>query len=141
MKTPSALHAVNATTFERSYAGTKDQIRKVREALAPLVKGYPFAGDFVLLASEVSTNAVLHSRSSLPGGMFTVRAEIHPGDYARLEVEDQGGEWDAPDTDDEHGRGLGILAFLAGDGNWGVKSGDTPDTCVVWARLDWAAHS
>jgi hypothetical protein len=37
--------------------------------------------------------AALHSGSRLPGGQFTVRAEIHPGDYVWIEVEDNGGPW------------------------------------------------
>ena len=126
-----------AATFHRSYPGTDDQVQQVRKDLAPLVDGCPLADDFVLLASELSTNAVVHSRSGLPGGVFTVRAEIRPGNYACLEVEDQGGPWIERKPGDDHGRGLVLVSALAGDGNWTVEDGDTPGTRVVRAWLDW----
>ena len=129
-----------ATRFHRSYPGTQDQVREVRTDLALVVDGCPFADDFVLLASELSTNAIVHSRSGLPGGVFTVRAELQPGRYAWLEVEDQGGPWIERDTGEEHGRGLVLVAYLVGDGNWTVRDGSTPGTRVVRARLDWAAQ-
>jgi two-component sensor histidine kinase len=123
-------------TFHRSYRGADDQIRQVRRDLAPLVDGCPLADDFILIASELSTNAVVHSRSGQPGGEFTVRAEIRPGYYALLEVEDQGGPWTERQAGD-HGRGLVLVAALAGDGNWVIENGNTPGTRVVWVWLDW----
>ena len=92
------------------------------------------------MASELSTNAIVHSRSGLPGGVFTVRAEVHPGDFAWLEVEDQGGPWMEHEADEEHGRGLAIVKTLAGDGNWTVENGTTPGTRVVWVWLDWTTR-
>jgi anti-sigma regulatory factor (Ser/Thr protein kinase) len=129
------------TTFERSYPGKKEYVREVRADLAAVVKDCPFADDFVLLASELSANAVVHSRSAQPGGTFTVRAEILPGHYAWLEVEDQGGPWIDREPSEERGRGLAMVASLAGEGNWVVQDGSTPGTRVVWARMDWAARS
>lgn len=126
-----------ATTFERTYPGTRDQVRHVRADVAPFVDGSPFAYDFVLIASELSANAVLHSRSGMPGGAFTVRAEVHRGDYAWLEVEDQGGPWIVQEPHDERGRGLALVASVAGDSNWVIEDGSTPGTRVVWVRLDW----
>jgi serine/threonine-protein kinase RsbW len=126
-----------ATTFERSYPGTKDQVRQVRADLVPFVDGCPFADDFILMASELSTNAIVHSRSGLAGGSITLRAEVRPGDFAWLEVEDQGGPWIDRKPDDEHGRGLAMVASLAGDGNWVIEDGDTPGTRVAWVWLDW----
>ena len=127
-------------TFERSYPGTRDQVHEVRADLTPLVSGCPFADDFVLLASELSANAVVHSKSGQAGGVFTVRAEVSPGDFAWLEVEDQGGPWVQKEPDEEHGRGLAMVAALAGEGNWTVEDGSTPGTRVVWVRLDWKAR-
>jgi two-component sensor histidine kinase len=128
----------DAASFHRTYPGTADQVRQVREDLAAFTEGFPLADDLVLMASELATNALVHSRSGKPGGTFTVRAEIRAGDFARLEVEDQGGEWTGqqPD-DDEHGRGLAIVAALAGDGNWTIEDGNTPGTRVIWAWLNW----
>jgi anti-sigma regulatory factor (Ser/Thr protein kinase) len=127
-----------ATYFDRSYPGAREEAHQVRADLAPVVGDFPAADDLVLIASELATNAILHSQSGQPGSTFTVRAELHPGQYAWLEVEDLGGDWAERDLDDdEHGRGLAILAYLAGDGNWGIESGDVPGTRVVWVRLDW----
>jgi anti-sigma regulatory factor (Ser/Thr protein kinase) len=136
--------------FHRSYPGTPSQVHEVRADLAAVVHGCPFADDLILMASEISTNAVVHSRSGQPGGTFTVRAEVRPGDYAWLEVEDQGGPWINRDHDDgqrrgldldEHGRGLDLVAALAGDGNWTVEAGDAPGTRVVWVWLNWPGES
>ena len=129
-----------ATRFQRSYPGMQDQVREVRADLALVLDGWLRADDFVLLASELSTNAIVHSRSGLPGGVFTVRAEVLPGEYAWLEVEDQGGPWIERDPGEEHGRGLALVAHLAGEGNWMVDDGSTLGTRVVRARLDWAAQ-
>jgi anti-sigma regulatory factor (Ser/Thr protein kinase) len=126
-----------ATRFHRTYPGTDDQVRQVRRDLAPVVDGCPIADDLVLLASELVTNAIVHSRSGQPGGTFTIRAEVRPGDYAWLEVEDEGGHWVKRNPDEEHGRGLAIVAALAGDGNWTVEDGNTPGSRVVWVWLDW----
>jgi anti-sigma regulatory factor (Ser/Thr protein kinase) len=127
----------DGTAYKRSYPGTREQVREVRADLAAVVKGYPFADDFILLASELSTNAVMHSKSGHQGGVFTVRAEVRPGDYAWLEVEDQGGPWIERDPGEERGRGLALVACLAGEGNWAVQDGSVPGTRVVWARLGW----
>ena len=125
-----------ATAFQRSYPGTLPYVRRVRADLAPFVAGYPRADDLILLASELSANAAQHSRSGKPGGEFTVRVRLYPGDYARLEVEDQGGQWTEPEADDEHGRGLIVVAGLAGAGNWGTDETSSGNR-VAWACLDW----
>jgi serine/threonine-protein kinase RsbW len=130
------------TRLDRSYLGAKEQVHLVRADMAQVAESFPAVDDLVLIASEIAANAILHSRSGQPGETFTVRAEVHPGQYVWLEVEDKGGNWAKLDPgDDEHGRGLRILACLAGDGNWGVEPGDVPGTRVVWARLDWPGES
>lgn len=127
--------APKAVTFERAYPGTISQPGQVRADLAKIAGQYPVADDVTLLASELATNAVLHTRSGHPDRVFTVRATIYPGDYARVEVIDAGGEWATDEHDDEHGRGLAIVAAVAGDGNWGIQ-GDSAAR-VAWFRLDW----
>ena len=143
MKTPSALGADNvpssagptAVTFECDYPGETSQASRVRADLAEIASGCPVADDLILLASELAANAATHTRSGEPGGRFTVRARLYPDDYAWVEVIDQGGPWTLPAGSDEQGRGLEIVAAIAGDGNWGID-GDT--ACrVVWFRLDW----
>ena len=112
------VKAREATIFERPYPGTAFSVRRVRADLAALVEGYPVADDLILLASELATNAVLHSRSGHPGRTFTVQATLYPGDYAWVEVEDQGGTWAENEHDDERGRGLRIVSAIAGDGRF-----------------------
>src|SRR5580704_1383775 len=96
---PEATDLPEATRFRRSYPGVKEQVHQVRADLAHVAAGFPAADDLVLIGSELATNAVLHSRSGHPGETFTVRAEVHPGQYASLEVEDQGGDWASPPPD------------------------------------------
>jgi anti-sigma regulatory factor (Ser/Thr protein kinase) len=123
--------------FERTYPGTADQVRQVRKDLAPMLDGCPVADDFLLLLSEVVTNAVVHSRSRLPGGVFTVRFVVAPDHFAWLEVEDQGGPWIRLEPDEEGGRGLELVAALAGERNWAVEDGSTPGSRVVRLWLGW----
>lgn len=127
--------APEAITFERDYPGIIDQARRVRTDLAKVAADCPVSDDLILLASELATNAILHSLSGHPARAFTVRATIYPGDYAWVEVVDQGGTWTADKFDDEHGRGLAVVAAIAGDGNWGID-GDEAGR-VAWFRLDW----
>jgi anti-sigma regulatory factor (Ser/Thr protein kinase) len=74
-----------------TYPGTTEHIRTVRADLRAVLHECPMADDVILCASELAANAATHSRSRLPGGTFTVRAKISPGDYAWIEVEDDGG--------------------------------------------------
>ena len=134
MRAP-ASRAPEAITFERDYRGAIDQAQHVRADLAKVVAGCPISDDLVLLASELSTNAILHSRSGHPDRTFTVRVTLYPGDYAWGEVIDHGGTWTADEVDDEHGRGLAIVAAVAGDGNWGIDGGAA--SRAAWFRLDW----
>jgi serine/threonine-protein kinase RsbW len=125
-----------AVTFERDYPGTADQLHQVRADLAKLSDDWPFTDEMVLLASELATNAVLHTRSGHPDRTFTVRATVYPGHYAWVEVIDQGGAWVADgDDDEEHGRGLAIVASVAGEDNWGIDGNSAAR--VAWFRLNW----
>jgi anti-sigma regulatory factor (Ser/Thr protein kinase) len=128
--------APEAVTFERDYPGMITQASRVRADLTTTMHGCPAADDVVLLASELATNAILHSQSGHPTRTFTVRVVIYPGEYTRAEVIDQGGAWTKDDhDDDEHGRGLQIVAAIAGEGNWGIDGDDSGR--VTWFRLDW----
>lgn len=129
------VEAPEAITLTRDYPGTTSQARCVRADLAGLSAGCPIADDLIMLTSELASNAILHSRSGHPGRTFTVRVALYLGDYAWVEVIDQGGEWAHDKHDDEAGRGLAIVAAVAGDGNWGI---DGDAACrVAWFRLDW----
>ena len=91
------------------------------------------ADEVILCASELAANAVLHSRSRLPGGSFAVRARVTTGDHVRIEVEDDGGPWAAEMSDSTGHHGLNILRALATE--WGIDGDHSAR--VIWARFDW----
>lgn len=85
-------------------------------------------GDLELLASEVTTNAVLHA-----GTAFTVTVR-YLGPVLRVEVDDASPALPAPeaaDDDDVHGRGLFIVDRLAA--GWGVTTSATGKR--VWFEI------
>jgi anti-sigma regulatory factor (Ser/Thr protein kinase) len=134
MQTETAK-APEIVSFERAYPGTVNQPRRVRADLARVAAQFPRVDELTLLASELATNAILHSRSGHPDHKFTVRVALYLGDYVWVEVIDEGGAWTPDMYDDEHGRGLAVVAGVAGDGNWGIE-GDVRSR-VTWFRLDW----
>ncbi len=118
--------------WSRAFLATPEQVREARRFLAGILGGSPAAADAILCLSELVTNATVHSRSCMPGGQFTVRAEIHSG-RLRVEVEDQGGLWTRPTPGDgQHGHGLHIVSQLAHA--WGI-TGDSDTGWTVWFEL------
>jgi anti-sigma regulatory factor (Ser/Thr protein kinase) len=119
----------------RVFLGSLREIRSVREFVAEMADGCPAADDLILLASEISANAVVHTASG-KGGTFTV--VVHPGDaMIRVEVHD-GGSDTAPDARSAgeqagSGRGLGLVEMLAT--RWGHLGGR--DGRVVWFEVEW----
>jgi serine/threonine-protein kinase RsbW len=100
-------------TAARAFPATPGQVSAARRFLAALIDGFPATEDALLCLSEVATNAIQHSRSARPGGQFTVRAAYAPG-HLRVDVEDDGGPWQAHSPHHDHGgRGLAILTALA----------------------------
>lgn len=112
-------------------AGGSGRAGEVRSALRGLVgHATPEARDVaVLLTDELLSNAVVHG-----GGRFSVTAEV-AGGRLRVAVADDSPErptvLDVP-PEDEHGRGMAIVAALAGA--WGCH----PDGRgkVVWFSMD-----
>jgi anti-sigma regulatory factor (Ser/Thr protein kinase) len=124
----------------RSYPARPDQVARVRALLAGMLGDCPAAADVILMADELVTNAVLHSRSHEPGGTFRLRILISDGDSVRIEVADAGGEWASPggrngaiDGSGLGGRGLCIVAALAA--SWGVEGDETGRT--AWFTVGW----
>jgi hypothetical protein len=130
---PPAPGALALRTITVTYPGSIERIRAVRADLLPLLDGCPIADEVILCASELAANAALHSNSRLPGCTFTVRVEISPGHYARIEVEDNGGPWTPAIPDSTGHHGLDIVRALATD--WGIEGDRT--TRSTWARFDW----
>jgi serine/threonine-protein kinase RsbW len=114
-----------------------EQVSLARRFLSSALDGCPVIDESVLCLSELASNAVLHSESRRPGGTFTVRAEIAPGDHVRVEVQDQGGPWREHPHDDGRPHGLAIVRGLAADS--GID-GDPLTGWIVWAQTDWTGH-
>jgi anti-sigma regulatory factor (Ser/Thr protein kinase) len=98
--------------------------------------GHQSAEGAQLVASELITNAVLHSKSSWPGGLVTVDLIGIGYGLARIEVTDEGGATlprlrDA-DDDDCHGRGLRLVEQMSQQ--WGVRL-DARGWKTVWADV------
>jgi anti-sigma regulatory factor (Ser/Thr protein kinase) len=134
---PPAPRALAPRTTSVTYPGTTEQIRTVRADLRGLLGDCPVAHDVILCASELAANAATHSRSRMPGGTFTVRTTISPGNYAWVEVEDSGGPWTPAINDPTRRHGLDIVCALASD--WGIDGDDA--VRVIWARFDWPSHA
>ncbi len=123
----------------RTFQGRPDQIRAARSWLAMLIEGFPGSANVVLACSELAANAIIHSRSGLPGGAFTVRARIDH-DLIRVEVIDQGGSWtglrklglDEADDVSQSGRGLTIVAAIAS--SWGIAGDQQGRT--AWCEIE-----
>jgi serine/threonine-protein kinase RsbW len=133
MHTP-ATRTLTLRTACVTYPGSTEYIRAVRADLRVVLRGCPMANDVILCASELAANAALHSNSCLPGGTFTVRAVISPGQYTRIEVEDNGGLWTPAVSDPTQHHGLDIVHTLASE--WGIDGGQSGRT--TWARFDWS---
>ncbi|MFI6083036.1 ATP-binding protein [Streptomyces sp. NPDC051217] len=95
--------------------------------------------DAVLLASELTTNAVVHTLSVqiLCGiGLVTdecLRLEVHDHDYSGTSLPRY-----EPGPEDEGGRGLLLVEQLAA--SWGVSRSGLTGGNAVWATLTTANH-
>ena len=117
-------------------AGTPHAARQARDLVREsLGEGHPFAADAELVTSELVTNAMIHTRSGLPGGTVTLAMRAHP-DQVQILVRDSGGpsvpDWtSASDPDSEHGRGLALISTIATE--WGSHA--SPAGNSTWCRL------
>ncbi|WP_242614016.1 ATP-binding protein [Actinomadura roseirufa] len=107
-------HPVGGMCWRRAFAGRPAQARPVREFVAFLAAGFPGADDVVLAAAEMTANAIQHTRSGLPGGLFVVELRRWRGRLA-LSVTDQGGPKD-PRPGGSLRRGHGGAAAIPADG-------------------------
>lgn len=131
---PSAARTtVPAPAWQKTYPGLPAQARIVRADLRPLLAGCPAADDVLLLTSELAANAIAHSHSGRPGGIFTVRLTHQPGSGVQAEVADQGSTWpgDLPICA-QPPHGLYLLQALS------TACGTRRDghSHIVWFRLD-----
>jgi anti-sigma regulatory factor (Ser/Thr protein kinase) len=95
----------------RVFAGRPESASAARSWVAGFFAP-PFAPDAALMASELVTNAIVHSASGLPGGSVTVT--VAPGSgMARVDVIDQGAMPPCMAAPHGLGAGLAIVAQLA----------------------------
>jgi hypothetical protein len=128
----TAVERLPHTEFTGSYPGHPIQVQRVRHDVRAALDGHPAVDDVVLIMSELSSNAVLHSQSL--GVTFDVHVEVYPA-YVWIEVIDRGGDWLVGPPGD-HGRGLVLVEMLAGGpGNWGTEC-TVSGQRVVWVRLE-----
>lgn len=110
---------------------------RVREFLERWSPPESLLDDAELAASELATNALLHSRSGQDGGVMTLFIRVD-ADCVRVAVADQGEKrvgqtGDAiRDEDDEYGRGKLIIESCS------TRSGEywTDTTHVCWFEID-----
>jgi anti-sigma regulatory factor (Ser/Thr protein kinase) len=114
--------------------GVPESVRRARALVrAELGERHPAAEAAAVCVSELTTNAILYTRSGLPGGTFAVTVQAGPGEVLVL-VRDSGARTGiAPArAADEHGRGLCIVEALSG-GRWGME--ETRGGRVTWCRI------
>lgn len=135
--------------LRRAFRGEPGQVPLVRDFVSCCLDGRRCPAeavqDIVACATELAANAVLHSRSGLPGGHFSVEFACS-GQSVRVTVEDSGGPWAERGNggiDAECGRGLHIVAALSTDmGMTGDAAGRMAWFCCRWGtgKDDQPAH-
>lgn len=119
----------------RIFEGSAQEVRNVRDFVGQLISRCPIAHDVVLLASELATNAILHTASGAGGKFYVfvyaddacVRVEVHDlGSVTQPAVRDC-------DSPGESGTGLRLVDEIAD--RWGFHGGQYGR--VVWFEMDW----
>src|SRR5437763_9957550 len=107
--------------------GRPEAAAGARDFAGKVLAGYPAAGDAIAALNEMVSNAVLHSRSGLPGGTLEVRLTVTAASVL-AEVADAGPlgvpAVTSRESFAERGRGLVLVEALtrawgsAGNGVW-----------------------
>lgn len=139
-----------------SIPGLPSMVPAARTFVRAFLGSHPLAGDAELVASEYVTNAIRHSTSGEGGGVIHVTV-VATARTVRIEVTDHGRAGPAGDTattktapapapapkqndpadDDENGRGLLIVDYLAARwGHFGLATGQI----TAWAELGEAGE-
>jgi anti-sigma regulatory factor (Ser/Thr protein kinase) len=107
---------------------------EVRELVRELVEGTPVCEDALLLASEITTNAIIHGRWT-PGDVMTVSVVRR---HRRVEVAVVGPGLPKPvrsrSEDTLGGFGLGLVDSISNE--WAMEVFDD-DLTRVWFELTW----
>ncbi|MGC4976681.1 ATP-binding protein [Streptomyces sp. DT199] len=106
-----------ARVWGLSCPGFPEEVSRARRWTRDILRGSPLAEDAVLIVSELSSNAILHTASGQASGSFHLALAVTPQVIA-LSVTDDGGTGTAPkiehqEQEAEHGRGLGMVSVIA----------------------------
>jgi anti-sigma regulatory factor (Ser/Thr protein kinase) len=120
--------------WRRVFPGDQPQLAALRRWLNSLLPECDARSDVVCVATELGTNAVLHTATGR-GGWFAVEVTWY-GSVVRVAVADCGGPGQPQvydHADGEHGRGLAVVRGLA------VRLGFQGDHHgrLVWADIPW----
>lgn len=119
--------------WRMTFPGREDQPRLVRRELAGVLREHPDLDDILLAASELCSNAVVHTRSGDPGGTFAVAVTAIGKESLMVAVSDEGASASprllAPKPTQTHFRGLQVVEGLSL--KYGVDGGAEGRT--VWA--------
>lgn len=120
--------------WRRVFPGDQPQLAVLRRWLNSLLPDCAARDDIVCVATELSTNAVLHTATG-QGGWFAVELTWY-GPVMRVAVADCGGAGEPQvihDASGEHGRGLALVQGLA------ARSGFLGDhhSRLAWADVPW----
>ncbi|MFI0411192.1 ATP-binding protein [Actinomadura sp. 3N508] len=124
--------------WRRVYQGREDQVRTARMFVAMLFEGTGREEDAAVVAAELATNAVRHSRSGGEQGWFGL--EVTLGEFARVAVTDLGGgcvptiRSEMPGCEPRVG-GYGLLTVSKLALTTGVH-GSSANGFTVWANMD-----
>ncbi|MGP3925342.1 ATP-binding protein [Streptomyces sp. 8N616] len=126
--------------WKMQFASNPKCVSLARRLVGKTLTSWGYSSDdvlrVILVCSELATNAVLHARK--PGHLFEMCLTAD-GANCLVEVSDASGRPPRPvdsHTDDEHGRGLQLVASLT------EETGHHPRTPIgktVWARLHLGA--
>ncbi len=125
--------AQSSLIWRMTFPGMRDQPGHVRRELATVLRAHPDLDDILMVASELCTNAVVHTRSGLQDGTFSVEVVAAGGESLMLAVTDEGAPTgprlltSAPAG--THFRGLQVVKGLSRD--YGVDGDATGRR--VWA--------
>jgi anti-sigma regulatory factor (Ser/Thr protein kinase) len=125
--------AQRSVIWQMTFPGREDQPRRVREKLSVVLRAHPNLDEILLVASELCTNAVVHTRSGGQGGTFGVEVTAIGEESLMIAVTDEGASTvprlRAAKPTEIHFRGLQVVESLSlAYGDYGDAEGRT-----VWA--------
>jgi serine/threonine-protein kinase RsbW len=110
----------SAMVWRRAFRGVREQARAAREFVRVLLADVAVVDDAVQVAGELVANAVVHTRSGRPGGLYVLEVCRWRGG-ASVAVTDQGGPGEprlVTTQPAEHGNGMRAVAALASWWGW-----------------------